>query len=117
MSKKPAILVVDDENLLVYSVSEYLTREGFEVKATTSPEKALSLIGTERFDVVITDLRMSPLSGTDIIRHLRRSGYEGKIIVMSAYFKDFEKELQELKVDACLEKPFELSRLLQLIGT
>ena len=46
MSKKPAILVVDDENLLVYSVSEYLTREGFEVKATTSPEKALSLIGT-----------------------------------------------------------------------
>ena len=60
---------------------------------------------------------MSPLSGTDIIRHLRRSGYEGKIIVMSAYFKDFEKELQELKVDACLEKPFELSSLLQLIGT
>jgi CheY-like chemotaxis protein len=117
VSKKPAILVVDDENLLVYSISEYLMREGFEVKATTSPEKALSLIEQERFDVVVTDLRMMPVSGTDIIRHLRRSGFEGKIIVMSAYFKDFEKELQELKVDACLEKPFELSRLLPLIGT
>jgi CheY-like chemotaxis protein len=116
MSETRTVLVVDDESLMVYSVSEYLSGEGFEVKATTSPEKALSMIESERFDVVITDLRMVPVSGMDIIRHLRRAGYEGKIIVVSAHFSEFEKDLRELKVDGLLDKPFELSRLLQMIG-
>ncbi len=117
MSEKQSVLVVDDENLIVYAVSEYLAERGFAVKATTSPEEALSMIENERFDVVITDLRMIPVSGTDIIKHLRRLGFEGKIIVISAYFEEYEKELQELKVDALLDKPFNLSRLLEVIST
>ena len=87
-------MVVDDENLLVYSISAYLTSEGFNVKATTSPEEAHLMIENERFGVVVTDLRMSPVSDAEIIRHLRRSGFEGKIIVMSAYFGDCAKEMR-----------------------
>jgi len=116
MGGKPTVLVVDDERLIVYSVSGYLEREGFDVKSTTSPEEALSMIDNEQFDIVITDLRMNPVSGTDIIKHLRRSGFEGKIIVMSAYLEDFMQDLQELKVNAFLEKPFELSELLRVIS-
>jgi len=117
MSERQTILIVDDEVLLVSSLSMYLTSKGFNVKSTTSPEEALSMIDGERFDIVITDLRMVPVSGTEIIKHLRRSGFEGKIIVMSAYFREFEEDLQELKVDGFLEKPFELSSLLQVIMT
>lgn len=110
------ILIIDDEVLLTYSVSKYLAKKGFNVKASSCPDQALSILESESFDVVITDLRMAPVTGIDIIRHLRRSGYVGKIIVMSAYFKEFEEDLQALKVDAFVEKPFELSRLLNVIA-
>lgn len=117
VSEGQTILIVDDEELLVSSLSKYLSRKGFGVKSTTSPENALSLLENERFDIVITDLRMVSVSGIEIIKHLRHSGFEGKIIVMSAYFKEFEKELQELKVDALLEKPFGLNSLLEAVST
>jgi len=74
------------------------------------------MIENERFDIVLTDLRMVPVSGTDIIKQLRRSGFEGKIIVMSAYLEEFRQELRELKVNAYLEKPFKLSELLRVIS-
>ena len=113
--ERPRVLIVDDESLVTYSLSKYLANNGFNVKATSFPEEALTLLENERFDIVITDLRMVPVSGTEIIRQLRRSGFEGKIIVMSAYFDEFETDLQELNVDARLEKPFELNRLLETI--
>jgi DNA-binding response OmpR family regulator len=112
---RPRILIIDDEVLLACSLAKYLTYKGFNVKATSSPETALSMLEKERFDTVITDLRMIPVSGIEIVRYLRRSGFEGKIAVMSAYFNEFEKDLQELKVDGILEKPIELNSLLEII--
>lgn len=117
MIEKPLILVIDDEYLLVRLISDYLTRQGYEVKSTTSPREALAMIKNERFDIVVTDLRMEPVSGTAIIRQLRNSAFEGKIIVMSAFFTEFEKELRELKVDAFIEKPFDLDELHEVIMT
>lgn len=115
MSERQAVLIVDDEMLITSSLSKYLSGKGYDVMAATSSDRALSLIENKRFDIVLTDLRIVPVSGVEIIKHLRNSGFEGKIIVMSAYFKEFEKDLRELKVDALLEKPFELSRLLEVI--
>jgi DNA-binding response OmpR family regulator len=113
--KLPRVLIVDDEVLLACSLSKYLINKGFDVTATSCPEIVISMLDNQRFDIVITDLRMVPVSGIDIIRHLRRSGFEGIITAMSAYSNDFEKDLQELKVDCVLEKPIDLNRLLEMI--
>jgi DNA-binding response OmpR family regulator len=59
---------------------------------------------------------MVPISGIGLIRHLRRMGFEGKIIVMSAFFTEFEKDLRDLNVSARLDKPFNLRSLLDLIN-
>lgn len=115
MGDKQTVLIVDDETLITILLSKYLSDMGYDVTAVTSPKTALSIIDKERFDVVISDLRMVPFSGTDIVDHLRRSGFGGKIIMMSGCFKGFEKEMRELKVDAFLEKPFECSSLLKII--
>ena len=115
MNKKQTVLIVDDEVLITAALSYYLSSKGYDVKAVTSPEKALLMIDTERFDVVISDVRMVPVSGVEIVNHLRRSGFDGKIIMMSSYFRGFEKELRELKVDALLKKPVDLSSLLEVV--
>ena len=109
------ILVVDDEPLIADGLSRYLKGKGYDTAVTTSPVKALSMIEGETFDIVITDLRMEPVSGINIIRRLNDSQFSGKIIVISAYNRDYEQELKELKVDAMIEKPFEMDTLLKAV--
>lgn len=115
MSNGKRILVIDDESFMVNSLCRFLTGKGYDTSATTAPLEALDLIDSEQFDVVITDLRMKPMGGIDILKKLQQSGFKGKTIAMSAFHSDFEEELKALKVDAVLEKPFELSDLHKLI--
>ena len=115
MSQKQAVLIVDDEALIASALSWYLSDKGYDVKAVTSPVTALSMMDNERFDIVITDVRMVPVSGVEFVDHLRRSGFNGKIIMVSGFFGGIEKELRELRVDAFLEKNFEYSSLLKVI--
>jgi DNA-binding NtrC family response regulator len=105
------ILIVDDESIIVSSTLQFLSGKGYNVVATNSPEAVISLINSEKFDVIITDLKMQPISGIDIIKHLISLGFTGKTILISAYYKDHERELNTLRVDAFLEKPFMLEEL------
>lgn len=109
------ILMVDDEQFIVSALERFLKKRGYDVTATDSPLKALSLIDTERFDLVITDLIMFPVSGIDILNRLKDSGFQGRTLVMSAYPQRYGDELQRLKVDASLEKPFKLDLFFSLV--
>jgi DNA-binding response OmpR family regulator len=109
------VLVVDDEPLIADGVGRYLKGKGYDTSVTTSPAEALSMIDKETFDIVITDLRMEPVSGIGIIRRLKDLVFSGKIIVISAYERDYEQELKDLKVDAVIEKPFELGALMRAV--
>ncbi|MCL4536441.1 MAG: response regulator [Nitrospirae bacterium] len=100
------ILIIDDEPLIITSLLEYLSERGYDVVATNSSKAAVSLINADRFDVVITDLRMKPFSGIDIIKQLRGAGFAGKIILMSAFCEEYKQEMEALNVDAYFEKPF-----------
>ena len=115
VSAGKTVLIIDDEELITSSLSYYLSGNGYDVTAVNFSETVLSIIDLERFDIVLSDIRMTPVSGVEIAGHLRRSAFGGKIIMMSACFKEFEKELRELKVDAMLQKPFELSSLLEVM--
>jgi len=108
---KKNILIVDDESIITSTVMQYFSSEGYNVVATNSPEAVISLINLERFDVVITDLNMHPLNGIDIVKHLRKLNFKGKTFVISAYYRDHEKELNTLKVDGIMGKPFKLEEL------
>ena len=109
------ILLVDDETFIVTALARVLERRGFDVTATDSPLKALSLIDTEQFELVITDLKMYPVSGIDILERLKNSGYEGKTLVLSACPHDYEDDLERLAVEVVLEKPFELEIFCELV--
>lgn len=115
MSAGKAVLIIDDEELITSALSYYLSNNGYDVTAVNFSETVLSIADLERFDIVLSDIRMTPVSGVEIAGHLRRSAFGGKIIMMSACFKEFEKELRELKVDAMLQKPFRLSSLLEVM--
>jgi len=70
-ARGPALLVVDDEDLVRNVVCEWLRRAGFEVVPATSGEDALTLFETRTFDLVLIDVLMPGLDGFDTVRVLK----------------------------------------------
>jgi len=112
---KKSILLIDDEPIILVPLFHFLLRKGFDVVSTNSPVAALSLIRPDKFDVVITDFNMRPVTGAEIIGRLRESDFSGKIMLISAHrgmYADTEKNLQ---IDAFFGKPFDLSAVYEKI--
>jgi len=64
----PAVaLVVDDSMLMRYSVSRYLEERGYTVESATNGEEALEALGRMRPDLIVTDIHMPKMSGTELI--------------------------------------------------
>lgn len=85
-ASKPRVLVIDDEEAVVVTVSSILELDGYDITATTSAERALELIQAEQFDVVLTDLRLDDADASDVLKKLGEIGSEATTaIVMTGY--------------------------------
>jgi CheY-like chemotaxis protein len=68
--KKKSILIIDDEKDTLKSISDYLKRKGYIVDAVDNGQKGLELVGDQRPDLVILDLMLPDIDGSDIAAHL-----------------------------------------------
>lgn len=82
---KEKILVIDDEDVILQLFRDILTRINYEVKTATSGKEGIKLFEDERFDLIITDIKMPGISGIDIIRHVRENNNEVPIIVVTGH--------------------------------
>lgn len=104
---KQRILVVDDEPLMREYVEEAMRREGYTVDAASSGEEALACAAKHGYDLVITDLKMRPMDGLQLLGKLLEAEPDLPVIVMTAY-GTIETAVQALKLGAedYLLKPF-----------
>jgi signal transduction histidine kinase len=79
----PRVLVVDDEEPVVVTVRGILELDGYDLTSTTSGLEALELVRAEHFDVVLTDLRLDDIDGSDVLRELDPA--ETSAIVLTGY--------------------------------
>jgi two-component system nitrogen regulation response regulator GlnG len=79
-------LVVDDEELIRWSLHNALRDIGFIVELASSGDEALQMLNSTHFDIVITDLKMPGLSGLDLLEKIKEKKAETKVIMISAYF-------------------------------
>jgi len=116
MEERPRVLIVDDEPRAAQSL-ERLVRRYFDVDVATSGEEALEKL--ERFDpdVVITDCRMAKLSGTDLLRLVRKRCPAALRMLMSAWAEldVVETAIRDNTANRYLAKPFAASDLLGTI--
>jgi DNA-binding NtrC family response regulator len=80
------VLVVDDDWHAAEGLRLLLQLDGYEVVALKCPERALELIGAERFDAVITDLEMPRHHGIELLEAARAKSANVPVIVMTGYF-------------------------------
>ncbi|MGA7929357.1 MAG: response regulator, partial [Candidatus Sulfotelmatobacter sp.] len=108
------ILIIDDDEQLVDAYREYLVESGYEVDCAQELEEAETLLAHFSYSVVITDLRLSRLAfgGLDVIKHVRESSAQARIIVLTAYgWPELKAEATASGADAFLRKPMRLKEL------
>jgi DNA-binding NtrC family response regulator len=79
------IIVIDDEKIVCDMAKKVLENEGYEVETFTDSQNALERLRQQRFDLVITDLKMENISGMDILREVNRLYPQTKVIMLTAY--------------------------------
>jgi DNA-binding NtrC family response regulator len=122
MSKKPAsphVLVVDDEPLIRWSVSETLIDRGYDVEESSDGAAARRAVrdATHAFDVVLLDFRLPDSEDLQLLASLRRASPTSQIILMTAYGSpEVVRGALDLGAYRVVSKPFEMQDVAQLVA-
>ncbi len=79
------IMVIDDEKIVVNMTKMHLVKEGFEVETFLSAAPALERLKEERFDVVVTDLKMKGIDGIEVLRTIKNNYPDIQVIMITAF--------------------------------
>ncbi len=111
------LLIVDDEPELLDTMAEILRLKFKSVEIASSGQIALEKVGSNFFDVVLTDLGMPEMSGWELARRVKESLPESHIILVTGWGDQAREELQHHPyVDEILPKPYELKELIGKIN-
>jgi DNA-binding NtrC family response regulator len=107
------ILVVDDEESIRDVLTLMLEGEGYQVAQASDARLALHLLGQDDYDLVITDLKMAPLSGMELLKRMKPAYPHIDVIMMTA-FGSIDSAIEAMKLGACdyVTKPFQHDELL-----
>lgn len=107
------LLLVDDEPSILSVLSTLLKAEGYDVTAALGGEKAKDLLTSEEFDLMISDIRMSPLNGMELLKFAHDERSAMAVIMLTAY-GSVETAIEALKLGAFdyVTKPFKVDELL-----
>lgn len=106
------ILVVDDEPAIADAVRTALVDDGHAVDAVASGQDALAWAATYPYEVVILDIILGGMSGLDVCAELRRTGYKGSILMLTALGSvDDRVAGLDRGADDYLDKPFALAEV------
>jgi DNA-binding NtrC family response regulator len=111
------ILIVDDEEIALKNLQHVMEREGYKVAATHSGVRALALLEEQRFDLVLTDLRMEKVDGMDVLRRCRERQPLAEVIVITGHAST-ESAVQAMKEGAFyyIAKPFRLDEVRKVVA-
>lgn len=114
--------MLDDSEDITQTLSICLKSAGRLVAAFNDPFKALDVFcsGARRYDVLICDIRMPKMNGFEFVRHAIAQDPCLSVIMMTAFDvrrEEIDRELPSIKIDALLNKPVGLSRLIDMVNT
>ncbi len=114
-TKRKTILVVDDEEVIRNFLHEVLGEE-YDVSLAGDGDEAIEQIKKQRFDLIITDLKMPRGSGEEVVRFAQQQDPGSKVVVITG-FSNLYAVNQSISNGACafLSKPFSIKELMQTV--
>jgi DNA-binding response OmpR family regulator len=110
------VLIVDDEEVARVTLAEILQLEGYSIKAVSSGEAAVDILGKETFDIMILDLKMPGMGGLEVLSNMVDSQKDLSVIIMTA-FGNIDSAIQAIRyrVQDYLLKPVSPNQILESI--
>jgi len=110
---KAKILLVDDEPSILSVLSTLLKAEKYSVVAALGGEKAKECLAAEEFELMLSDIRMSPINGMELLK-IAHEQYPGMSVIMLTAYGSVETAIEALKLGAFdyITKPFKVDELL-----
>ena len=112
------VLVIDDDHQLAGLIKAYFISLSISVEIDYNPMSALRHLKTNKYDLLLTDVNMTPMSGFQLITEVRSFNKKMKIIAMSGSFSNeynrlprIVRDLEKIGVDKFLAKPFSVNDL------
>ena len=115
MARK-SILVVDDEKNQREILETILSGEGYDITTASSGEAAMKFVESRRFDLVLTDLKMTGMSGLDLLKELTNFDKSIIVILLTAH-GSVDSAVDALRLGAFdyLQKPYDSEKLLETV--
>lgn len=113
-----AVLLVDDDPDILFIYANLLATVGITADATTDPREALRYLARKAYKVIVTDLRMPPMSGLQLVAYIRANELNrtARIVVISgAVDQDALIRLSRLKVVEIVHKPFNADTFVAMV--
>jgi len=120
MAAEPAetarVLVVDDEKVIREILSEFLTMEGYVVRAVEDGQRALDELKLRPYDMVISDLKMPKLSGLQLLEKITEANLNVLTVIMTG-FGTVETAIEAMKKGAYdyILKPFKVEEVIHVV--
>ncbi len=112
MSSTADVLVLDDEPMVAERLKDHLDRKGYQVEVFTDSQTAIDRLAVQRFDVVITDLKMAGPTGLDVLRFVRDNSFGTQVIIITGYGSmDAARKAEYTGAFDFVNKPFSMKTL------
>ena len=110
------IMIIDDEKIVGDMLKISLEQEGYEIETFLNAAAALERLQVEKFDIVITDLKMKGIDGLEVLRTVKRLYPQTKIIMITA-FANLDVAIEALRGDVhdFFPKPIKIKELKESI--
>ena len=116
--EKNKALVIDDEQIVLDSVSKILKDENYEVDVSLSGREGLNQAIKKEYNIVLTDIRMPDIGGMRVLRDIKRAKPSLPVVMITGY-ASVRSSVQAMKLGAAdyIEKPFTPDQLLKAVAS
>ncbi len=109
-------MIIDDEPIVGKRLKPALEKNGFEVEAFDSGKEALSRFAENKFDIVVTDIRMDEIDGIEVLGKVLESAPDTKVIIITGYATiEMAREALTKGAFDFISKPFKPDELREVI--
>lgn len=116
-SSQKSVLIVDDDVEFASSLRKILRKAGYEISVATNSVEALRLLGASSIDLIITDFRMGPLTGLELIHSIRTRQISTRVLLLTAFGDDkLRSAALNAGADAYLSKPVKRNEILDCVA-
>ena len=83
--QKPRVLILDEDRIILQSLGQFLSREGYDVKTVDASTDAISRLESGQFELLIADINIPGVKPADFLRDVRRRFPHVVVIVITGY--------------------------------